>query len=51
VPLHKDLSFVQHRPLVEKELLDILVEQFWASLHFNQRRKLDQLEIAIGYFD
>jgi hypothetical protein len=40
-------SFVQHRPLPENELLDVPVEQFLASLRFEQRGKLDQLGIEI----
>jgi hypothetical protein len=38
---------VQHRPLLEKELLDQPVEQFLASLRFEERGKLDQLGIEI----
>jgi hypothetical protein len=37
VLLHKDLSFVQYRPLLQNELLDTPVEQFLASLRFEQR--------------
>ncbi len=42
---------VLFRPLFEKELLDMPVEQFLASLRFEQRGKLDQLEIEIGSFN
>jgi hypothetical protein len=38
------------RPLLENELLDMPIEQFLASLRFDQRGKLDQLGIEIGYF-
>jgi hypothetical protein len=34
---------VRFRPLLENELLDLPVEQFFASLRFDQREKLDQL--------
>ena len=43
--------FVQLGPLLEKELLDMPVDQFLAYLRFQQRGKLDQLGIEIGYFD
>jgi hypothetical protein len=42
--MHKDLSFVQHRPQLEP-LDDI--GRFLASLRFEQRGKLDQLGIEI----
>lgn len=42
---------VQFRPLFEKKLLDVPVEQFLVSLRFQQRGKLDQLGIEIGSFD
>jgi hypothetical protein len=42
---------VQYRPLLEKELLDIPVEQFLACLRFEQRGKLEQLGVEIGSFD
>jgi hypothetical protein len=42
---------VRFRPLFNKELLDMPVEQFLASLRFEQRGKLDQLGIEIGCFD
>ena len=42
---------VRFRPLLENELLDMPVEQFLASLRFEQRGKLDQLGIEIGFFD
>jgi len=48
VPLHKDLSFVQQRP---QKSLDIPIERFFASLRFEQREKLEQLGIEIGFFD
>ena len=38
---------VRFRPLPENELLDMPVEQFLASLRFEQRGKLDQLGIEI----
>ena len=42
---------VLFRPLFENELLDIPVEQFLASLRFEQRVKLDQLGIGMGSLD
>ncbi len=42
---------VRFRPLFNKELLDMPVEQFLTSLRFQQRGKLDQLGIEIGYSD
>jgi hypothetical protein len=42
---------VRFRPQLENELLDKLVEQFLASLRFEQRGKLDQLGLEIGSFD
>jgi hypothetical protein len=42
---------VLFRPLLENELLDLPVEQFFASLRFDQREKLDQLETKIGSID
>jgi hypothetical protein len=39
---------VQYRP---QKSLDMLIEQFLASLRFEQRGKLDQLGIEIGSFD
>jgi hypothetical protein len=42
---------VLFRPLFEKELLDEPVEQFLASLRFDQRGTLEQLGIEIGSFD
>ena len=39
---------VLFRPLLKKELLDAPVEQFLASLRFEQRGKLDQLGINIS---
>ena len=41
-------SFVQYRP---QKSLGMLIERFFASLRFEQRGKLDQLEIDIGSFD
>jgi hypothetical protein len=41
-------SFVQHRP---QKSLDIPIGRFFASLSFEQRKKLDQLGIEIGNFD
>jgi len=38
---------VRFRPLFEKELLDMSVEQFLASLRFPQRGKLDDIELEI----
>ena len=38
---------VQHRPLIQNELPDMPVEQFLASLRFEQREKLDQLGFEI----
>ena len=35
-------------PLLEKKLLDMPVEQFLASLRFEQREKLYQMEVSIG---
>jgi hypothetical protein len=46
--MHKDLSFVQHRP---QNSLDMPIERFFASLRFEQRGKLDQLGVEIGSFD
>ena len=46
--MHKDLSFVQYRP---QKSLDMTIERFLASLHFEQRGKLDHLGIEIGSFD
>ena len=42
---------VLDRPQIENELLDVPVEQFLASLRFNQKGKLDQLGIEIGSID
>jgi hypothetical protein len=42
---------VRFRPLLENELLDMPVEQFLASLRFDQREKLDQLGIELGTFE
>ena len=42
---------VLFRPQIEKELLDVPVEQFLSSLRFQQRGKLDQLGIEIGSND
>jgi hypothetical protein len=42
---------VPFSPLVENELLDMPVEQFLASLRFEQREKLGQLEIEMGTFE
>ena len=42
---------VLFRPLLKNELLDLPVEQFLASLRFEQGGKLDQLGIEIGSFD
>jgi len=39
------------RPLLENELPDMPVEQFMASLRFEQRGKLDQLGIKIDSID
>jgi hypothetical protein len=44
LPMHRDTSFVQHRPQLEP-LDDI--ERFLASLRFEQRGKLEQLGIEI----
>jgi hypothetical protein len=41
--MHRDSSFVQYRPLVKNELLDMSVEQFLASLHFEQRGKVGSI--------
>jgi hypothetical protein len=38
-------------PLPPTKSLDMLIEQFLASLHFQQRRKLDQSGIEIGSID
>jgi hypothetical protein len=46
--MHKDLSFVQYRP---QKPPDMLIERFFAILHFDQKRKLDQLGIEIRAFD
>jgi hypothetical protein len=46
--MHKDLSFVQQLP---QKSLDMPIERFFASLHFEQRGKLDQLGIEVGTFD
>lgn len=37
--------------LLQNELLDMSVEQFLASLHFEKRGKLDQLGVEMGSFD
>ena len=42
---------VRSRPLLEKELLDIPVEQFLVSLGCEQRENPNQLRIKIGYCD
>ena len=42
---------VRFGPLLEKELLDQPVEQFLASLRFDQRGKMDQLGIEMGTFE
>jgi hypothetical protein len=42
---------VRFRPILENELPDMSVEQFLASLRFEQREKLDQLGIEIVAFD
>jgi hypothetical protein len=42
---------VLFRPLLENELLDLSVEQFFASLRFEQHGKLGQIGIEIGSFD
>ena len=47
----KMLFRVPFRPLLENELLDMPAEQFLASLHFEQRSKIDQLAIEIGSID
>jgi hypothetical protein len=39
---------VRFRPQLENELPDIPVEQFLASLRFEQRGKLDQLGIKLS---
>jgi hypothetical protein len=39
---------VLFRPLLENELLEIPIEQFFASLRFDQRGKLEQLGIEMG---
>ena len=39
------------RRFVENELLDMPVEQFSASLRFEQRGKLEQLGIEVGTFE
>jgi hypothetical protein len=44
-------SGIPFSPLLENELLDLQVEHFLASLHFEQSGKLDQLGIEIGFFD
>jgi len=41
---------VPFHPLLLNELLDLPVEQFLASLRFEQRGKLDQLGIKMGTF-
>jgi hypothetical protein len=46
--MHRDSSFVQHRP---QKSLDMPIERFFASLRFEQRGKLDQLGIEMGSFD
>ena len=51
MPVHRDLSFVQHRPFGQLELLDVPVDRFLGSLRFEQREKLDQLGIEIGSLD
>ena len=48
MPVHRDLSFVQHRP---QKSLDINIERFFASIRFEQKGKLDQLGIEIGYYN
>ena len=42
---------VLSRLFVENELLDIPVEQFFASLRFEQRSMLEQLGVEIGSFE
>lgn len=44
-------SRVPFPPLAEIELLDMSVEQFLSSLHFDQKRKIDQLGIDLASFD
>ena len=39
---------VRFRPFLENELPDMSVEQFLASLRFEQREKLYQMEVSIG---
>ena len=39
------------RPLLKNELPDRHVEQFFASLRFEQRGKLDQLGVEIASFE
>ena len=39
------------RPLFDKELFNMPVEQFLASLRFEQRESLDQLGIEISTFE
>jgi hypothetical protein len=41
-------SFVQLRPPVQFEPLDIPVERFLVSVRFEHKSKLDQLEIEIN---
>jgi hypothetical protein len=48
MPIHRDTSFVQHRP---QKSLEMPIERFLASLRFEQRGKLDQLGIEIGSID
>lgn len=38
-------------PLLKNELLDLPVEQFLASLRFEQRGKLDKLGIEMGFYE
>jgi hypothetical protein len=45
MPVHRDLSFVQHRPQLES-LDDI--GRFLALLRFEQRGKLDQFDFQLG---
>jgi hypothetical protein len=44
-------SQVPFRPLFQKELLDMPVEKFLASLRFHHWGKLEQLGIDLGSFD
>jgi hypothetical protein len=42
---------VLFRPILENELPDMSVKQFFISMRFDQRGKMDQLGIEMGTFE